>query len=572
MQRSLRLVPLLLLLATSASAERIRSFDVDIEFTGVDTFRVEERIVYDFETSERRGIFRNIPVSYGRGHAADYRISIDIESVTDTDLVERAHRVRREGRNLSVRIGDPDRRISGVHEYRLGYRVARGLLYFDDHDELYWNITGDAWEVPIQSVRFVAGLPDSARGQDLRVTCFTGRRGSVERACSANVLGSRVLVTADRPLKPHEGLTVAIWLPPGVLERPTAWQRFLSRASDYLSAAFFIPVLSLLGMLELWRRRGRDPEQSESITVRYEPPDGLSPAEVGTLVDERADLTDITASLLDLAVRGHLTIEEVPSTQYFNLAGSDYVLRRCQADESQLREHEQLLLSALFRRDPDEVRLSDLRERFYTRIPGIRKALYQQVTRKDRFFPVSPEHVRSAYRAGGIAVCVLGLAAIAVAENVVWGGSVAAAGLAILAFSPFMPCKTRKGRRAYEHILGLREFIERVDSQRLERMGGRNTENFERILPYAIVLGLSDQWAEMFGDIYEEPPQWYTSRSYSSNFGTRILVRDLGHSMQTVGKTMTSRPASSGSGSSGFGGGGGGFSGGGFGGGGGGSW
>ena len=129
--------------------------------------------------------------------------------------------------------------------------------------------------------------------------------------------------------------------------------------------------------------------------------------------------------------------------------------------------------------------------------------------------------------------------------------------------------RTRRGRRAYEEILGFKEFVERVDADRLQRMGGRSVGQFEKVLPYAIVLGVADRWADAFADLYTEPPSWYRSSRYHDGFAPRLFVSDLGRSLQTMGQTMRSAPRSSGSGSSGFSGG---FSGGGFGGGGGGSW
>jgi uncharacterized membrane protein YgcG len=565
-------VALGLILADAASCEVIRRFEVEIEFTGSDAFRVEERILYDFEAAERRGIYRDIPVAYGRGQAADYRIGVDVESVEDATGSSRPHRTSSEGRDLRIRIGDPKRRVSGAHDYRIRYAVRRGLLYFDDHDELYWNVTGDAWKVPIESARLVVRLPAAAAGREVRVGCFTGPRGSVERTCLGERRDGEVVVEAGRLLKRNEGLTAVLWLEPGILVRPTAFERFLSRASDFLDAAMLIPLATLLLMLELWRRRGRDPEPSDAIPVRYEPPEGLTPAEVGTLVDERADLTDITATILDLAVRRHLQIEEVPSTGFFNLSGSDYILRRGAADESDLREHEKRVMLGLFSDHDREVRVSQLRNSFYTRLPGIREALYRRLTRVDRFFPTSPERVRELWTILGVVLGGVGIVLFMLQEviAIAWGISVIAAGVAVLAFSRFMPRKTKKGRRAYEQVLGLREFIERVDRDRLERMGGRTASQFERILPFAIVLGLADEWSNAFDGIYEHAPDWYVSPGYGGHFDTRIFVRDVGHSMQTLGKAMTSQPKSSGSGSSGFGGGG--FSGGGFGGGGGGSW
>jgi uncharacterized membrane protein YgcG len=138
----------------------------------------------------------------------------------------------------------------------------------------------------------------------------------------------------------------------------------------------------------------------------------------------------------------------------------------------------------------------------------------------------------------------------------------------VLAFAPVMPRRTPRGRAVYEEILGFREFVSRVEKDRLERSGGRTAERFERVLPFALVLGAADAWADAFDGIYQEPPRWYAGRT-PGLFRTRAFVDGLGQSLGTIGTALASTPRG-GSGRSGLGGGG--FSGGGFGGGGGRSW
>jgi uncharacterized membrane protein len=168
-----------------------------------------------------------------------------------------------------------------------------------------------------------------------------------------------------------------------------------------------------------------------------------------------------------------------------------------------------------------------------------------------------------------VVALVAGLVVGVVREDAPLLAAAVVSALIIGLFGPHMPRKTRKGRRAQQHILGFREFIERVEVDRLERLGMRSPEQFEKILPYAFVLGAADEWAEAFADLYREPPDWYRS-SRGGGFRPGGFVEDVGRSLDSLGNAMRSRPSSSGgSGSSGMSGG---FSGGGFGGGGGGSW
>jgi uncharacterized membrane protein len=214
----------------------------------------------------------------------------------------------------------------------------------------------------------------------------------------------------------------------------------------------------------------------------------------------------------------------------------------------------------------DRVRISSLKNRFHTHLAGLQGTLYDLVTRSG-WFTSSPEQVRRRWRMLGTAVMGATLLAFAMTESVAVAVPVFLTGLIVWAFAPSMPRRTPAGRRAYEEILGFKEFLGRVDRDRLERSGGRTADRFERVLPYAVVLGVADQWADAFADVYTKPPTWYSGTR--GPFDSRRFVSDVGRSMQTMGTTMTSRPG--GSGSSGFSSGGG-FSGGGFGGGGGGSW
>jgi len=527
---------------------------------------VHEHIRWDFEGAARHGILRDIPVAYGRGRAADYQIRIEDVEVTDEAGVPRPFATQRSGRLLELRIGDPDRTVSGVEEYRIRYRVRRGLLFFEQHDELYWNATGHDVALPIERARATVYLPAGVEPAAVEHACFTGREGSVEQACEATPGVAALAFAAGRSLGPREGLSVVVALPKGVIREPSRSERWFERARDYLSAWAALPVLGLLGLVGLWRSQGRDPAGSAALPVRYEPPEGLSPAEVGTVLDERVDLVDVSATLLDLAVRGCLRIEEVEGQGFLFLRDRDWRLVKLGSAEG-LRAHEALLFERLFA-GGDQVLVSSLRNRFYAHLPAIRDAIDRAVSREDGFFPTSPERVRRRYAGAGIAGLVGGMAALWVNAPTPAAVSIALTGGLVLLFSRAMPRRTARGRAVYEQILGFQEFVARVDKDRLERMGGRSTERFERVLPFALVLGAADAWAEAFDGLYREPPRWYVGRS-AGPFHPRLFVNELGQSLGSIGSALASAPRG-GSGRSGLGGGG--FSGGGFGGGGARSW
>jgi len=554
----------------TAWAERILRFETDVLLSASDTFAVEERIAYDFGDVKRHGIERWIPVAYGRGQSADYRIEISVQQVTDGSGAPLRVQERREGRNLVLRIGDPDTVVTGAREYRIRYTVRRGILYLEPHDEIYWNATGTEWEVPIESARARLRLPDGVDAAKLEALCFTGPQGAVQSDCSIERTDGSLSFVAKRGLGAREGLTLVAALPKGVLPVPSPAARTIDRATDFASPWLLLPVATLAGMFALWRTLGRDPGAgNESVAARYDPPAGLSPAEVGTVLDESADLSDLTATIVDLAVHGFLRIEEVETKSFLFLTNRDYVLVKLREPEGR-KAHERELMTALFG-GADRVKVSDLRNTFYVHLPEIQKALYGELTgREGGCFATDPERTRRGWLNAGIVISVAGFFLSSPPELRIAGISCAVSGLIVLAFARSMPRRTRKGRQALQEILGLREFLSRVEADRLQREGVRTRERFEAILPYAIVLGCADAWANAFADIYTQPPAWFGSPRYDREFTPRLLVHHMGQSLTTIGRAMTSAPRSAGSGISGFGGGG--SSGGGFGGGGGKSW
>ncbi|MGE5446225.1 MAG: DUF2207 domain-containing protein [Ignavibacteriales bacterium] len=551
------------LLSFPVYAEEIRSFYSEIFISRDGSVSVQEDIEYDFEGELKHGILREIPYKYQIG-IKNYNLRMNVAKVTDFNDAPYKYKVSRENGRVRVRIGDPDKEITRVHGYRIEYVVDGAIIFFKDHDELYWNVTGNEWKVPIDKasakVYFDGGTP-----QDVRATCYTGVYGYKGSDCASNMTPNAVEFNASTGFRAGEGLTIVVGLPKGIIKEPS----FLKKASWFISDNWFfsLPFLTLFVISYIWYTRGRDPEERGVIAVRYEPPKDLTPAEAGTLIDERADIIDITSTVIDLAVRGHLKIQEVESKKFIFFSDRDYKLIKLKEPAGgEFKDHERKVFSGVFEGGRTDVMVSELRNKFYSYLPGIKEALYGELV-KGGYFSTSPEDTRKIFKWIGIGIIV---AAFFLIPH--WGMklSVIASGLFILVFSRFMPRKTKKGSLAHEEILGFREFINRAERDRIERLAKDDPTLFDRVLPYALVFGLGDRWAEAFHDMYRNPPSWYDSPRYGNVFSSQVFVTDIGRSLHVMNNTFVSTPSRSGgySGGSGFGGG----SGGGFGGGGGGSW
>jgi len=522
-------------------------------------------------TGRWNGIFRTIPVEYRTPQGFNYSLLLSLRAVTDDAGSPLRYEESRERHYRKIKIWVPGA-VDTVRTVVLQYQVRNGLRFFPEHDELYWNVTGDEWPVPIEAASARIELPAGVSG--LRAAAYAGVVGSREQAARIAVAGTEVTVQGTRALGFREGLTVAVGWDPGVVRRPGALEQVeLFLRSNWM---FAVPLGVFALMFILWYRRGRDPRR-RPIAPCYEPPEQLTPAELGTLVDSSPDMRDVTATLVDLAVRGFLGIEEHREPRLLGLTSKqEYVFtqRKPPAEWQGLEAHERLLLQALFADGLRQVvSSSDLENAFYRYLPGIRDGMFSRLLQR-RYYGRRPDKVRAVYVFGGVAAgiaLVAGGVALSSALALSPLGAVAGgilSGAIVAGFGWIMPARTVQGARALEGVLGFEDFLSRVEGDRLRRMV-KTPDMFEKFLPFAMALGVEKEWARAFEDIYRQPPDWYRGGD-ASTFRTRSFVSGLGHMSVRTGEAMGSSPRSSGG--SGFGGGGssGGSSGGGFGGGGGG--
>lgn len=561
----------------------VEDFHADVHVRRSGVVEVVETLKVRFEGSYN-GIFRTIPVEYRTRANLNYTLGLEVLSVEDEAGRGLRYETSRERHYRKIKVWVPGA-SDAVRTVVIRYRVDNALRFFQEDDqawdELYWNVTGDEWPVPIERASVSVRLPAQVTG--VRARGFTGGYGSTEESVEVGIADHVVNVRSMRGLGIHEGLTVAIaWdsfitQPAGeyLIRRPTLWDRILKFFRS--NWPLLIPILALFAMHRIWSRHGRDP-QRRAIAPMYEPPPGLTPSEVGTLVDNRTDLRDVTAMLVDLAVRGYLIIEEAEEDKFLGLIKErDYVLelKKGGEDISGLKSHERKMLRAVFGspKAGDRVHMSDLENEFYKDLPGIKDRIFSELMEL-KYYRSRPDRVlvqwvgiaiATGLLVGGGGVVIAARFGMAPLTTVLAG---VLTGAIVLGFGIFMPARTIAGTRALEAALGFEEFLQRVESDRFKKMI-TGPEMFERYLPYAMALAVEKKWAAAFADIYREQPDWYRGTGHRG-FHPMLFVGDLSGMTQHAATAMTSAPRSSGG--SGFsGGGGGGFSGGGFGGGGGGA-
>jgi uncharacterized membrane protein YgcG len=567
----------------------ITRFDADYTVLPDRSLVVVETIAVDFKNLNRHGIYRDIPVQYKRVvgdrgvQAGRVTLDLNVQQVTDGRGAMRQTKVSREDNDIRIRIGDPDRTISGRQTYVIQYTLSGGLGFFDEHDELYWQVTGTRWPVKVERASATVMLPHAAArafadAPGWSAYCYAGWAESTSNArCSAEYVGNGQYEYSSQRLDAGEGLTLVAGFPKGVIAPPTKAEQtagWLIRWGPML-----LPLFSIAFMFQLWQRRGREPDAG-SVVATWQPPEGIRPGPAGTLVDQRADMDDVVATVLDLAVRGYVEIREVPpdgilrqvdansfagrALKTLGLSENDWQLTQTRVDTDELKPFERRVLTGIFEGEPTR-RMSDLHNEFYTRLPRIHESLYADLVR-ERLFPTSPHRTRVKYRWIGGAIIAAGVAIGAALSHIVLLIGVVLSGLVVLLFSFAMPAMTPKGAQMRRQLKGLEEYIRRVEKAEMEfrHAPERTPELFEILLPFAVALDVSDIWVKQFEDVLTAAPAWYGSdlSSWNANsFGSQMAGFQ-----SAATRTLGSAPGSS------SGGGGGGSVGGGGGGGGGGSW
>src|SRR5919201_4856327 len=386
------LLALLLVLPAPASARewRITDFHSTIGIDAKGNAAITERITVEF-SGEFHGIYRYIPIEYPGPHGSNYALFLNVRQVTDGagHSLKYESRASKGTRNLKIYIPGA---VDTTKTVEIDYTSPNAVRFFPDHDEFYWNVTGNDWPVPIDHASAFVHLPETAAGS-LRAQAFTGAYGSQAREASSQITGSQVKFENMNPLEMRGGLTIDIFIPKGVLSEPGSF----TRAGWFLASnpAVLLPPWALAVMFVMWWYKGRDPDPGLSVAPMYEPPTGMTPAEVGTLVEDKINPRDITSTIIDLAVRGYIKIEETID-QGLIFHHKDYMFHLLKPREQwgQIAPHESVMLSNIFSGGAAETRLSSLRNHFYTAIPRIRDDIMGALKHKGMYL-IDPDYAHA---------------------------------------------------------------------------------------------------------------------------------------------------------------------------------
>jgi uncharacterized membrane protein len=562
--------------SSSSVQESITTFVSTIHVNLDSSVDVNEVIAYTTGTVAHHGIYRDIRAisSFGEKMKVS-NIKVVNEIGTPYNFV-----FSNDNQFVRVKIGDANSTFTGQKIYHLSYHVTNAVAHVKNVDEIYWNATGNEWTMPIDSARATVLLPGGL--SSVQNACYVGVLGSTEKCEPSNsAQGNSHVFDSPRKLLIGEGLTVAVGFTKGVV---VPYEKSFIEKYGGVVGVEIITVIFFVGMLAYWSRHWRDPKGRGIIVAQYDVPDGLTPMEVDVIVNERINVNSISAEIIYLATRGYLKIKNRGKGGYEFIKLKDI-------SEEENDFDKKLFESIFFQEGRDEINISSLSNHFYKKFEDIRKLTGQSIVSKLYYKDIGriatgPDGFLYFFFYFSIITffsffIIFFFSAFSDIVEMYVGSDLGVLTsimfsfyFSLLLFSVFYyfsPVKTEKGVMAKEYLLGLKMYLTVAEKDRIRFHNApeKKPELFEKLLPYAMVLGVEKEWAEEFRGIYAIPPSWYESDT-ASHFSSLTLSNSLVDFRTIASYNLTSSPSSSTSGSGGSSGGG--SSGGGGGGGGGGSW
>lgn len=554
--------------------ERILDYHSHIEIQADASVIVNETItVRSLQRQIRRGIYRDFPTRYRDRFGNRVRVDFEVLEVLRDGQSEPWFT---ESLSNGVRVNTGDDRVlpgAGDYTFTIRYRTTRQLGFFEEHDELYWNVTGLGWDFRIDQASAEVHLPESVPSDRIRLDSYTGPAGSKSSHARAVSPGPGVAhFETTQPLPRGHGLTIAVGFPKGIVAEPSGRDRFIWLLVD--NRALIVLLLGSIGILvfywRAWLTKGRGPAPGV-IIAQYEPPASYSPAGLRYVVKERYDQGAFTADLVALATKGLVTIER--DKRFF---GDRWSLNRSDQPEiDDLPPSEAALLKALFAQGKRvELKKSNkTAERMQAVLKAHRKAIHDRY--QGRY--IEPNH---ATVIAGWSLSIL----LAVVTLLLAGGSAMAfiiiglVGLVFVnvIFTFLMPAPTEEGRKLRDHAEGLKRYLSVAEKEELSRLEMPQADapeltpqRYEFLLPFAMSLNVESAWTDKFtravGQSVAEQTQrnmrWYTGSGAATGSLSAMsssLSKGLSSSISSASSPPGSSSGGGGGGSSGGGGGGGG--------------
>ncbi len=601
---------LLLVSGYTVAEERILDFNSNITINTDGSMLVVETIKVKSEQNKiKRGIYRDFPTRYKDRYGNNYEVGFSVIGV-ERDGSRENFFTKSRSNGTRVYIGNKDVILKAdIYTYKISYITTRQLGFFDEYDELYWNVTGNGWDFPIDNASANITLPAAISEEKITTTAFTGQYGGDARnyRSEINIMGQAIFQTTGT-LAPREGLTIVVGWPKGFIRQPSFTDEigFFFSDNSGIGLAFTGVTILIAFYWFSWHKAGRDPEKG-IIIPRYEPPESLSPAAMRYIMNMSYDSKTFTAAVINMAVKGYLKIIE---------ASSDYSVDKLKdGDRTRLSTGEKKLGKALFR-DKTSLKLHNENHADINRAKGKLKTCLDREFNKVFFitnggylvigviFSILIQMavgISAANDVGAfifLTIWLTGWTAIVIflfATKRYFTGTIfglfelmglgmyievtslwSVILLLLLAltnvlFMYLLKAPTRLGRKVMDKIEGFKMYLSVAEQGHLKfsHPPEKTPQLFEQYLPYALALDVEQEWSEQFSEVLRKAamdpgggyrPHWYSGHHWSP-VNPKAFTTAMGSSLSSAISSAAVAPGSSsggGGGSSGGGGGGGG--------------
>ena len=542
-----------------ASSETITNFKSISNLDSSDVLHIHEKISVDFGGVSHHGIYRDVPV-IRRGAEGAFYYSFALISTSDT--VSKSSN----GDSVRLRLGDSNTTLSGIHDYTIDYTLSPVALAAVGHDRVFLNVTGDMWEYPILNAQYELTLPAKPISAPV---CYAGKSGSTEKFCSISVAGNTITALSTQTLFAGSGLSVDASLPANTFstylvanKQPPA-DLLLSIIFDVLGLVAI--ALALLGLSLAIKDKLR--KRNQTVVAQYEAPDGLAPAQIGLLSDNKVALQELSATMLDLAVRGYMKITQIRAKTWYLRA--NYRFDKL-AEFSGLKNYESLLIDIFFGGADTSVTMADVTARMAAsstspqKIKDINKQIGQGL--KDAGYYSYVASSGSSFELLFHLVFFIIWVTILLSSflrDTAFGTSIISiiiAAIVIIVQIMFLARRARltdAGLQEWAKVEGFKLYLKVAESDRINFSDApaKTPERFNALLPYAVALGVEKEWAKQFEGIdLSQSSSWYAGDPNA--LGAAAFAGSFSSGFS--GAMSSGFSGSSGSGSSGGGGGGGG--------------
>lgn len=583
--------------------ERILNFHSDIKVDSTGRILITETILINVTgESISRGIVRTIPIYRTDIYGNKNRIDVNILSVERNGEAE-DYFTKKEDKDFAVYIGNADYiLLPDLYRYTIQYESYGHVGFFDDYDEIYWNITGNDWAFPIDSASATVHIPQGAKV--INNACYTGFKRSTASNCSFSIEGDSIVnYTSSVSLAEGEGFTVATSFTPFIIKRPPP----PSKLELFFNVHYYLIMLTggfslVIAYLVFLTKKYSTGRQKPIVVPSFNPPKGYSPGGVRYLSKKKVDSKALTASILSMAVKNIISIEN---------SNLNYIIRK-KGDSEGLSGEEKKIYDVLFKDKKAEVQLSKKYNSVWDKVSSLFSSSLMSIYKIKDYYPSKWKYLSKALlvsivlliawltiafyvgkidSTGIIAICIttiflsmtvgwslipskscliyfimlfFGIPALItqvgfiISPNAIYRytfGFVYGLILLNYIFYKYFSLETNKSKIFKAELKGFEMYMKTAEEKRLDFLTppDHTPQQFEKLLPYAVALDLEIMWAKKFSDIlkkYNYEPSWYTGDHFDSYIDfTRIISSSLTSSISDSSKQVYS--SSSGSGRSG---------------------